>query len=834
MLLISLSPYLLVCALALGLRLLLWSQPLHEPANDEVEYITVARDLLAGRGWVFYESYRWLRAPLYPLFLAGSLWLAGDDLHRAALPNIVISVATVYLSYRLALLLVGRRAALLAAFLTAILWTHVTFASLYMAETLFTFLFTASLVCLLEARRRTKDEGRRIGGHGDTETRRHGGEPFLTPSPRHLVILSSCHLVILSVAGVLFGLATLTRSATLLFLPFVMLWLLLDRRRTDVVGTKDDRRRTTDEGRPTKDDRRTDDDRRRTDNGWTADGGHRGLVLQQSKIQNPKSKIHTTLSPFYRLSAVACFVLATALTIAPWTIRNTIAYGSPILVETGLSFNLWFFSEPREDNDTIYNTLASIRNPAERSDYATAKGLERLREDPAIMLRKLWPNWVYLVRVKPIQDRFLYESYYQDIELPLFAAALIFDDALYVVIALAAIAGLALGGRRTTDGGRPTNDEGRRTNDGGRATDRRKTEDGRRTISSLQSPISKWLCLAWIAYMIFTILLTHGEARYRHFLFPVLIPYAAWTLSSLKFIFARASGGHGGPALHDPFTLSPFHPFTPLRLVIVIATVTLFLWTFLPSYPWEWAQQNVARGWHVLAGDVAWRFGDRAGALQAYERALDADDTPDVWLRIGDLARAGGDRQAALEAYEEANETQPRYVAATATLGDLLRELGEMEQAREAFAGYFTDSQEVLDWSWRELQPVPTTAINVGAGLDFGYIAGVYPAEELQGATARWTNGSGALRLKSADDPTRSTQVLHLRLAAPWPDQRPVATSVCVAEMCKIVHVGPEWRAYTLAFAPVRGETFVAHIRSATFDAPGRRLGVLIDWARVE
>src|SRR5262249_30296081 len=34
--------------LALGLRLLLWSQPLHQLANDEVEYVSVARELLAG------------------------------------------------------------------------------------------------------------------------------------------------------------------------------------------------------------------------------------------------------------------------------------------------------------------------------------------------------------------------------------------------------------------------------------------------------------------------------------------------------------------------------------------------------------------------------------------------------------------------------------------------------------------------------------------------------------------------------------------------------------------------------------------------------------------
>jgi len=191
---------LLILLLALALRLLLWSQPLHQLANDEIEYVTVARDLLAGRGWQFYEHYHWLRAPLYPLFLAGSLWLAGGDpspglqsislgfaqtLHLAALPNIVLSVATVYLSYRLALALFGRhtRAAPLAALFSAVLWTFATFAGLYMSETLFTFLFTAGLLCLVDQK---------------------------------AAAVGSRRAIWLAIgAGVLFGLATLTRSITL-------------------------------------------------------------------------------------------------------------------------------------------------------------------------------------------------------------------------------------------------------------------------------------------------------------------------------------------------------------------------------------------------------------------------------------------------------------------------------------------------------------------------------------------------------------------------------------------------------------------------------------------
>src|SRR5262245_23300406 len=217
----------LILLLALVLRLLLWSQPLHQPANDEIEYITVARDLVAGRGWQFYEHYRWLRAPLYPLFLAGSLWLASGDapassaqaLYLAALPNLALSVVNVYLIYRLSLVLVGREAALLAALLAAMLLTFATFASLYMPETLFTFFFTAALICLV---RPPTSRNSRDGGSGDTDQQR--------PVTRELWFAIF--------GGLLFGMATLTRSITLLFIPIVAVWLFLRRPTAEIRYTR--------------------------------------------------------------------------------------------------------------------------------------------------------------------------------------------------------------------------------------------------------------------------------------------------------------------------------------------------------------------------------------------------------------------------------------------------------------------------------------------------------------------------------------------------------------------------------------------------------------------
>lgn len=589
----------LILALALGLRLLLWSQPLHEPANDEVEYITVARDLLEGRGWSFYDRYHWLRAPLYPLFLAASWGLAGDDgwpratraLHLAALPNIALSVLSVYLTYALTIRLVNRQAALLAALMTAVLWTHATFASLYMAETLFTVLFQAGLLALVQVNRQR------------------------STAKRWLLIVA---------AGAALGLAALTRSLALLFIPVAAGWLAF----------------------------------------------HLDRQLNGSAL---RSRLATPI-----MAAVVCLASAGAV-IAPWTIRNYQAYGGFILIETGLSYNLWVFNEPREDRETIHRVLETISNPVERANYAAERGLERLREDPLIIARKLWPNWVFLVRIKPIQDRFLMESYYADVDLPLFVAALIFDDLLYVLIALGAIVGLAHAVRL-------------------------RNQNTLRSHPVCHLPVvPAVLCLIWVGYAIATMLLTHGEARYRHFVFPVLIPYAAWTFTVLM---QRAAC------------------FDRRRMIGIAPLIGVFLWTVLTAYPWGWAGENLARGSRALAGDVWMALGASDRAAHAYLSALEAKATPDGWLRLGAAHLARGDIERARVAYRAAWDASRLYYIASAHLGDLERALGNLDEARRAFAGAYADEQRVLDWSWRMLGQIRRCRWTLVMVLISGMLAG--------------------------------------------------------------------------------------------------------------
>jgi hypothetical protein len=156
--------------------------------------------------------------------------------------------------------------------------------------------------------------------------------------------------------------------------------------------------------------------------------------------------------------------------------------------------------------------------------------------------------------------------------------------------------------------------------------------------------------------------------------------------------------------------------------------------------------------------------------------------------------------------------------------------MGDEAAARAAFVGRYADAQRVVDWSWRELRPAPKAQLDVGDGLDFGYVGGVYAAEEQQGATARWTSGDGTLRLRGGEGPL----ITWLRLAAPRPDGATVQVQVCAIERCWPLNVGPRWRTYVVPFGSARDEPLLVTVHSDTFDAPdGRRLGVLIDAAGV-
>jgi hypothetical protein len=188
----------LITLLGLGLRLLVWAWREFQPlGGDEQEYLNAAVTLLRDRQ---YTELLFMRPPVYPLFLAASIYAVDSLVQNLRLVQAILSAATVPLVYLLTLEVAwgsgvrgpaSRRAALAAALLAALSYTLAANAAELLTETLFLFGLTFSLWALLRAGR-----------------------------------LGSWRLAAL--AGLALGALCLVRSVALPLVPLGALWLLFN------------------------------------------------------------------------------------------------------------------------------------------------------------------------------------------------------------------------------------------------------------------------------------------------------------------------------------------------------------------------------------------------------------------------------------------------------------------------------------------------------------------------------------------------------------------------------------------------------------------------------
>ncbi len=318
-------------------------------------------------------------------------------------------------------------------------------------------------------------------------------------------------------------------------------------------------------------------------------------------------------------------------------------------------------------------------------------------------------------------------------------------------------------------------------------------------------------------------LLTHSEGRYRQFLFPALIPYAAGLLAGSWWM---PNG----------------------RRRIAAAGMALVALIPLVYYPYGWAEMNVARGWAEAAGDRAMARGDYDRARKEYQRASVVDpDSVGALLKLGRAYDRSGQLDQAVQAYGAAVNNKASYVPARVIWGDALRRAGDFEHARAAFAGFYNDQRQIGDWGWKNITSPPPAKVDVGGGLDVGFVGGMYAPEVADGRSVRWTSGDAGLRLAAGKEGT----LLEIRMAAPRPDGKPVMVQVCVGSDCHAVAVEARWATYKLLAPPVCAQgnacpgSLEVHLRMPTFvpahagersgsEEDDRRLGVLLDEASAE
>ena len=165
-------PVLAPVALAVATRLLLFSVTAAHPSRavpgDAHQYDLLARHFVAGyvhprHGNLFDLSLLW--PPGYPTFIAGVYGVTGRSVTHVLVAQIVLSVATVVLTYLLAARLVGRGPALLAAFVLALDPISITMSNVFESEALFATLYVLSaLVWIRGLRRRSMFDIGVVGG----------------------------------------------------------------------------------------------------------------------------------------------------------------------------------------------------------------------------------------------------------------------------------------------------------------------------------------------------------------------------------------------------------------------------------------------------------------------------------------------------------------------------------------------------------------------------------------------------------------------------------------------------------------------------------------------
>ena len=784
-------PLLLALGAGLALRLALWGRlPRAGFISDEAEYLAAADWLALGRGFAWHTQFLWTRAPLYPLFLAAHIVAFGREPGPIVATQTLLSLLNVGLIYALGLQISGtRRAAGLAALGMALYLPFATFAHLLLTETLFISLLLAALLAL---------GGWTRGGRADA------------PHSWSTVVWAGT-------AGVMLGLATLTRGITVGFAPLVAGWMFL-------AGGR----------------------------GWRAAGYAAALGLAWLAVTLPWSlyasrayggPILVDTTGAYNLLLGARTAFDGGRDSTPT--RNFVLALLPIPGRS--QAERLALLEPRRAADgsvqragsCLYaagdtRLMAALERPPEHLTQAERQGLMSaeagclLRARPLAFARKSLLEFIDLFRINYTGDERLTRGFALGRLPPWYTLSLLLlDDTLYVLAPPLAALGWAALRTRTIETGNPTG--------GGFA---------------LTGVIGLWL-----VYNLATAPLLFAINRFRAPLMPFVLLLAAAALAAGPGLRAALRGRYGAACatLGGLLLIVGAAPYAYLEPRAPGAAST---WaSYLGPYPSSLASSRIAlqaRPGYVAEQRLAAALG--AGDAPAAHAALSDPRLPAYSAAVGAPLLDGLEGRPAegLErlARSPVRPLEPWQTAVVA--GELFRQMGEIEAARREFGPELVDSQNPVLWAWRWLYP-PRPAddrIAVADDNDLGYLRGFYLGgyEPSLDATVRWAGGASALRFPQAGG--GAPRQLCLRLGGAWPADLPLPTVEAYLDGAALgaIALTRELRVVCLEL-PARppGATYVVEIRAPTF-VPGaldliaqqgpqegqlRLLAYQLDWAEV-
>lgn len=390
--------------------------------------------------------------------------------------------------------------------------------------------------------------------------------------------------------------------------------------------------------------------------------------------------------------AVGGLLLAAGVaTILPITVRNYAALHRLIPLDTTAGYNLWLGSLGVRDETRLRDDLLAIPDQAERQSYALQKAWETISHDPTAFLSKGLKESLDLWRPLLSAEENATKGYPSG-RVPAWhlLSLLALDTILYIAILVLAIVGLAF----------------------------------------TPPSASKWLTGLWVLLWVVMSFVFFAVTRFRLPLVVSLLPWAGIGLSLLQ------SRAWKSVKLALPVRLAS--ALTLAGIVGVVAISVPMGDTLAGVRSWS-AQEPYRRGEQLVAQ------GKLDDALASYRRAdINVADT-----RYG-LAAAllrKGDTTSAL-ALLRPNESEDRYEPPIIR-GQAARMAGDLKSARSFFNARVVqvNAIDAVDWAWYHLAPAPSDGIEIGSGLDVGYVRGFYgPEKEQGGKMYRWSADTAELR----------------------------------------------------------------------------------------
>ncbi len=515
---------------------------------------------------------------------------------------------------------------------------------------------------------------------------------------------------------------------------------------------------------------------------------HRARDLPSSELAfrnsaAPADKATKRLSGRARLIVAALSVLAgAALVLLPWTARNALVHHAVILVDTTGTTNLWMDNDPLLGRDRVKAELLKYPE-GERQGLAVREGIRAIAADPGRFLEKCWQEIKKFASLEYVDDFVARPAiWYPPGEV---WSRILLGDALYLLILLAGLAGLA--GSQTR---------------------------------------SKGLDLLWLAYVPATTTLFHVELRYRLPFVLALLPYSAFALAHPRRVWS-------------------IQRTRPSRAVLAGLAVVVLVGILLAhaNYP-ALSLQVTRKRLHVALGQRAMLRGDPHKAEEQARSALSVyPESAEAGVLLARALRAQGRVEEAEQALRRAIAYRSGHPHPHLLLGDLLHDQGETEEASEQLSYERTSLEDLQRWAWDNFAGPAPTALDLGSGLELGDILGWHlPERTSEGTSFRWSDERVSFRLAppAGTGPARLT----LRLAAGRPGDLPLPSAEVwlAGRLLARFPVENGWHSYTVEIeeppaegvllVEVRTETFRPH-QDDPYVADNRPLGAMVDWIRI-